>query len=207
MRSAWMVCLIAGCGFTGPGLPTGDDPGGAGVDGGGTASANCDAHGTGIKLCLSFEGNTVHDLAVPSHPPAIAQGLISILRLASHAATLDGNSRIRFDESHDFDVPDLTVGLWAYPDHGRQSGSFTLLDNHVQYTLSYEQDQHIQCVIGGQSVRSDNPLPDGWHHVACRYNAGKKDLRVFVDGDTAGCGQGPGPIPAGGRAGVAVGAS
>lgn len=213
MRCVWIVSLIAGCGFTGSDTggvdPT--DPGGTGTGPGGTGTApTCDVHVASLALCLTFDGHVVQDALAHPHPVAVASGIGSILRILSNsdAIKLDATSRIRFDESADFDVKDLTADMWIDPDHAAQTTRFTILDNHQQYTVSYETDQHVQCSItGGNPVRSQNPLGPGWHHVACRYDAGKRDLRVYVDGDVAGCGQGPGAIPTDGGAGLAIGAS
>jgi hypothetical protein len=216
MRSVWIVSLIAGCGFTGPDSPVGDDQGGPGGGSGGSGSgssagtAGCDVQVGSLKLCLTFDGHDVHDVLVPPHRLAIGLGVAPILRILtsnSDAVRLDGNTRIRFDESPDFDVQNLTVDMWIDPDESMQSGSYTIVDNHLQYTVSFEQDHHVQCSIGDQSVNSNNPISSGWHHVACRYEAGRRDLRIYVDGNAAGCGQGPGSIPTNGDGGVAIGAS
>jgi hypothetical protein len=213
MRSVWLTWLIAGCGFSGPGLPEGDDPGGSGGSGGATGSGTvdtsaCDVHDASLRLCLTFEHSVVQDLVTPPHHLAIAAGVTPILRILSDAAKLDGGSQIRFDESADLDVADrLTVDMWIDPDHAVQTGSYTMIDNHLQYTVSYEQDQRIQCNIGGQTVRSSVDIGIGWHHVACRYDGSKNEVRVYVDGNVAGCGSGPSTIPTSLNTGLAIGAS
>lgn len=210
MRSVWLVCLIAGCGFSGPGTSDDEsgDPGGAsGGSGTGTATASCDVQVPSLRLCVTFDHNVVQDVLQPPHHLAVASGVLPILRILSDAVKLDRGSQIRFDPSADFDMHDLTVDMWIDPDHGAQTGSFTMLDNDQQYTVTYEQDQHVQCSVGGQTVRSANTVGPGWHHVACRYEASTDNIRVYLDGDVAGCGSGPGGIPTGGTTGLTIGAS
>lgn len=211
MRCACLV-LIAGCGFTSQPGPTGidpiEDPSGDGT-GSGSSAASCDVDDPQIKLCVGFGGDRMaEDLAVPPHAVAEATGitLISGIDLIT-AGGFAPASRLRFAESRDFDVTDLTLELWmspqAVPMKNRQQ---SLVDNNTQYALGYDSDQSVRCSIGPMEVVSDLKIDVGTrHHVACTYSAALRQLRVHVDGEPSGC-KTINSIPQGGMDGIAVGA-
>ncbi|HEY0477379.1 MAG TPA: LamG domain-containing protein [Kofleriaceae bacterium] len=220
MRTACLLWLIAGCGFTSQTSPIGGDPGPGDVDGGtggpagpgggsGTSASRCDIDGTGLglRLCLTFDSPQVQDLVDPPHQVADTTG-IQILRILSNAtAKLDGNAHIRFMPSTDFDLQALTLELWIDPDKlAKGQSSATILERGQQYFVAYQQDGHLQCGIADQRVTSAVAIVGGWHHVACRFDAAH-ELRIYVDGSVSGCTQLPGGIPTGGAGEIAIGAS
>jgi hypothetical protein len=205
MRSACLIGLIAGCGFTSsPAVedPVGE-PGGSG-GAGGTAS-QCDVNDPSLRLCLTFQTPMVQDLALPPHPLA---DTIGIQILADATAKLDGRSHIRFVESADFDVSELTFDLWIDPGKmTKNQGSATILARGQSYDAAYQEDGHVQCGIADQRVVSATAIMNNWHHVACRYDTTAHELRVYIDGDVSGCAPVPGGIPTPGSNGLAIGAS
>jgi hypothetical protein len=222
MRSLWLVGLIVGCGF-GPGLPAAEDPSGdpgddpgdppggdpedppGGGGGSGSAAPNCDVHDASLRLCLTFDDDPMgRDLLTPPHVLIENTG---VTRLLLGLAGFTSTSHIRFAETADFDVANLTIDARIDPNRIGQRGGYSVIENDRQYAVSYDQDQHVQCTVGGRSVRSATTLGTGLHHVACRYDASTEDLRVYIDGNVAGCVSVRGGIPTTGTAGLAIGAS
>src|SRR5258708_1410532 len=122
MRSACLLGLVAGCGFTS--AATGADPGagaGVGVDGGAAGPvtvAPCDRTDPQLRLCLTFDQDPmkVQDLISASHTLADDAGVSRILGIVgAGAAQFDLSSRIRFAEHVDFDVAELTIDMWIAP--------------------------------------------------------------------------------------------
>ncbi|HMG54778.1 MAG TPA: LamG domain-containing protein [Kofleriaceae bacterium] len=219
MRCAWLAWLIAGCGFSSPSGPPGDpvgDPGGGSGSGSGsgapTSAMPCDVSDAQIRLCLSFGGDHMaQDLATPPHAVVDVAGIAPIIGIVSSAAGSFGiNSHLRFGETADFDVRDLTLELWISPLlRPGKNKRFWLLDNNTQYYATYEEDGSVRCGIGGASVVGETritPSPGSWHHVACTYAASERVLRTHVDGSVAGC-DAVNSIPQGGNDGVAIGAN
>jgi hypothetical protein len=209
MRCACLV-LIAGCGFTSQPGPTEPDPVEDPSGGSGSGSAaSCDVADPQIKLCVRFGGaRMAEDLAVPPHAVAEATGiaLISGLDLIP-AGGFAPASRLRFAESRDFDVADLTLELSMSPQAvPAKNRAQSLIDNNTQYALRYDSDQAVRCSIGAMEVVSDTKVDVGTrHHVACTYSAASRQLRVHVDGEPSGCRE-INSIPQGGMDGIAIGA-
>jgi len=131
--------------------------------------------------------------------------------VSSAAGSFGPTSHLRFGETNDFDVADLTLELWISPQlRPLKNKRFVMLGNNTQYYVAYEDDGSVRCGIGGASVLgqvSIPPVPGTWHHVACTYAANERVLRTYVDGDVTGCGTLNGGIPQGGNDGVAIGAN
>jgi hypothetical protein len=222
MRSVSLVVLIAGCGFTGSPM-VGDDTGSGTPDpGGGSGSSSgsgsgtgttgstgsCDVTGATLRLCVSFGQNPV-DLLDPPHALVDATGIRPITGILNTiAGAFDTSSHLRFAESQDFDVQDLTLDVWMSADARPGGGKHEwIADNNMQYFASYEDDGSVRCGIGNTAVTSKTVVPTkSWHHVACTYAAQGQELRVYVDGDLAGCVD-ANPIPQGGHDGLAIGAN
>lgn len=224
MRYAFIVWLIAGCGFSTPAEPAGDpggsDPGqngGSGTGSGvGTAGAQCDASDAQLRLCVSFGVDPMMQDLVAGHAVVDAFGvapLTAVLPIASiltgTAGSFSAASRMRFAESPDFDVSELTVDLWMSPQSTPGNGArYWMLDNNSQYYASFEHNNTVRCGVGGTSVNSQGAIAPGtWHHVACTYGVADRTLRVYVDGNVSGCVQVPGGIPQNGKDGLAIGAN
>lgn len=224
MRCACLVWLIAGCGFTGAPAVPGDDTG-SGTPGSGSGSSSgsgsgsgtttgntdsCDATGASLRLCVSFGDNPMAvDLLVPPHAIAQAAGILPILGiLDSVSGSFDLGSQLRFAESSDFDVSDLTLDAWILPASRPAGGKHSwILDNNTEYFATYEDNGTVRCGIAGNTVTSKASVPTkSWHHIACTYTANDQELRVYVDGNLSGCAN-ANPIPQGGRDGIAIGAN
>jgi concanavalin A-like lectin/glucanase superfamily protein len=218
MRRACLVWLIAGCGFSGgPAEPgggpgSGSGSGSANGSGGTGTTSDCDVTGATLRLCVSFGGNPMaQDLLVPPHVLVDATGIAPIDGiLNSVAGNFGTGSRLRFAESPDFDVTDLTLSFWMRPS-GTPSGGkrVWMVDNNTQYFATYEDNGAVRCGIGSQFATSQATVSPGtWHHVACTYSptAGDQKIKVYVDGDLSGC-KAASAIPHTGKDGVAIGAS
>ena len=226
MRCACLLWLIAGCGFSSPsgladdpGSPSGPgDPGApVGPGGGSSAPSQCDASNPSPLLCVAFGGTSlVSDLATPVHQ---LLEHINVRPLPSFALPITGfvvqtagafglGSQLRFRESPDLDVNNLTIDLWISPDGGlATSDPSLLLDNNGEYFAAYNSDGSVRCGVAGTSLDSNAKVAVGtWHHVACTYGMVDRTLKVYVDGDLSGCKMAS-AIPHGGKDGVAVGAS
>jgi hypothetical protein len=223
MRYAFVMWLIAGCGFSTPADPT-DDPGGSGSDqgggpGAGTGSgtgAQCDASDPQLRLCVSFGVDPMMQDLAGAHAVVDASGVAPLTALlpipnllTGTAGTFSATSRMRFAESPDFDVAELTVDLWMAPASTPNGGGrYWMLDNNSQYYATFDHNGTVRCGIGGTSVNSQGQIAPGpWHHVACTYGAADRTLRVYVDGNVTGCVTVPGGIPQTGKDGLAIGAN
>jgi hypothetical protein len=202
-----------------PGTGSGDPGGGSGDPGSGSSggsgatghpSGNCDVTGATLRLCASFGSDPIaQDLLAPPHAVVEASGILPIGGIInSVAGSFDGASHLRFAESPDFDVHDLTIAFWMLPTSrpGKNRHDW-MLDNNLQYFASYESDGSVRCGIGNTAIASKASVPTNtWHHVACTYSSADQTLRVYVDGNLGGC-TGAGAIPQGGRDGIAIGAN
>jgi hypothetical protein len=162
-----------------------------------------------LRLCVTFDGPAgAQDLSPQPHVITDSLNISIIARDADHAAMFTDSSRLHFADAADLDVGELTVGLWALPDVAVQSRSAWLLDVNTQYALTREPSGRYRCSLGARSV--DSVVVTGgaasWHHVACTYGA-DSILRVYVDGDVAGCLDVSVPIPTTGNEGLALGAN
>lgn len=224
MRCVCMAFLIVGCGFSGSPLPEpgggSGDPGtgGSGDPGGGSGSSpgpvgagasQCDVPGATLRLCVSFGDNPMaRDLLDPPHALADATGVLPIDGVLNGVAgAFNTGSRLRFAESPDFDVSELTIDLWIQPTARPAGKHGWLVDNNDQYFATYEDSGDVRCGIGSAAVTSRTSVPQGaWHHIACSYAAADHVLRVYVDGNLSGCTSVAG-IPQGGDDGLAIGAN
>jgi hypothetical protein len=232
MRCAYLLWLIAGCGFSSPSGLADDpgDPGGpngpgapgapAGPGGGSGSPSQCDASNPSPLLCVAFGGaSLVSDLATSAHAllehtdiqplPSFALPITGYV--VQTAGTFGMNSKLRFRESPDLDVNDLTIDLWISPDRGLlSSGPSSLLDNSGEYSAAYNSNNStgtVRCGVAGTSLDSRATIAAGtWHHVACTYGMADRTLKVYVDGDLSGC-KAASAIPHTGKDGVAIGAS
>ncbi|HEX3757290.1 MAG TPA: LamG domain-containing protein [Kofleriaceae bacterium] len=223
MRYACLVWLIAGCGFSTPAEPAGGDPGGSGSgqnggsgSGVGTAAGQCDASDAQLRLCVSFGVDPMMQDLAAAHAVVEASGIAPLTAVLPIANILTGTagvfgamSHMRFADSPDFDVSELTVDLWMSPQSTPGNNAhYWMLDNNSQYYASFDHNNTVRCGIGGTSVNSQGAIAPGtWHHVACTYGAADRTLRVHVDGNVAGCVQVPGGIPQNGKDGLAIGAN
>lgn len=220
MRFAWLGLLIAGCGFStsaggGPGPepdPGGGSGSGSGAGSGSETAAQCDVNDASLRLCVSFGGtHMVQDLLTPPHVFADpVAGIGSILGyVTSTAGVFDIASRLRFSESTDFDVADLTFEMWMAPGaRPAKDKRGWMFDNNQQYHASIEDDGRVRCGIGADVALSSVTIPIGdWHHIACTYDRADHVLKVHVDGDVVGCKDVNGGIPTTGTVGLAIGAN
>lgn len=213
MRSTYLIGLVAGCGFSSMPASGGGSGGPEGVDAGtGVASGQCDLQDAKLRLCLSFDQTAamVQDLVTPPHVLMDHIGVSSILGLLSTpTARFDSASRIRFAESNDLDVSDLTIEMWIKPDPLQSSQHYWMLDNNTQYYAVLDGDGSVRCGIGGSTSISSQAHITGasWHHIACSFTSSDRVLRVHVDGDVSGCTTSGGQIPTTGLDGLAIGAN
>ena len=221
MRYACLVWLIAGCGFASqPGAADdpGGDPGGPGAGGsgsagsgsGGTGTGRCDVSDASLRLCVSFGTDPMaQDLSGAGHALVAAKDVLPLAGLVGGTAGTFGlSSQLRFAESKDFDVADLTFEFWMSPTVAPLAGARGwMLDNNMQYSASYELGGAVRCGIGSTMATSQTTVAlGGWHHVACSYSKADQQLSVHVDGDVSGCAQ-VDSIPTGGKDGIAIGAN
>ncbi|HEX3478270.1 MAG TPA: LamG domain-containing protein [Kofleriaceae bacterium] len=235
MRCAYLLWLIAGCGFSSPagltddpGSPGGSNgpggPGGpgapAGPGGGSGSTSPCDASDPAPLLCVSFGGSSlVSDLATPAHELLEHTGIVPLANIAlpvtgyvvRTAGMFGPGSQLRIKDRPDLDVNDmtldLTIDLWMSPDGGLSSGPSSLIDNNGAYDAAYNTSGSVHCGFAGASVDSHAMVAAGtWHHVACTYGMADHQLRVYVDGDLSGC-KTTSAMPRAARDGVAIGAS
>jgi hypothetical protein len=220
MRCAWVVGLVAGCGFSSTVAPLGDDAtAGAGASETGSSGAGgspgsgadpvavsqCDVADPQLRLCLTFDSDpVVRDLSSAGHPIADSADIGKVLHDAGWAAVLSGSSHLRVADSAEFDLAQLSYEMWIAPAVAPHGG--WLLDNNAQYFMSYEDNHAIRCGFSGPSVTSRTAIAAlGWHHVACTYGA-DQTLRVYVDGDLSNCGALALPSTTG-TGGIALGAN
>jgi hypothetical protein len=175
------------------------------------AASACDVSDPALRLCLTFDGDPlVRDLSSRPHMLAENIGVTSVIGpFGGRAAALNAASRIRFADSTDFDVTDLTIEMWFLPS-SPQAKDHTLLDSFGQYSMEYNDRGELGCGIGNSGVLVPVTLTSGWHHVACRYRVADMEtekMRVYLDGNLIDCsGLGSG-IPSTGTDGVAIGAT
>ena len=74
-------------------------------------------------------------------------------RRAPPAASVLG-SQLRFAETRDFDVGELTVDFWMSPGALPLGPRTWMLDNNMQYYATFEQSGAVRCGIGGTAVTS-----------------------------------------------------
>jgi hypothetical protein len=155
------------------------------------------------------------DLSSAAHTLVNARDVLPLKDVLPLAGLIDGaagtfsaTSQLRFADSRDFDVSDLTFEFWMSPTVIPLFGARGwMLDNNTQYSASYESGGTVRCGIGNTMATSQNTVAiGGWHHVACSYSMSQQQLTVHVDGNVSGCTQ-VDSIPQGGKDGVAIGAN
>jgi hypothetical protein len=216
MRHACLVWLIAGCGFSSePGPAVDDPPGGPGGSGSGSGSGvgvaptRCDVTDASLRLCVSFGLDPMaQDLIDPRHTLIEHTDVTPLAGLVGGTAgTFILTSQLRFAETRDFDVGELTVDFWMSPGAVPIGPRTWMLDNNTQYYATFEQNGTVRCGIGGTTVTSQDVVDLAhWHHVACTYAAADQKLRVHVDGNVGGCVK-VDTVPQGGHDGIAIGAN
>ena len=174
------------------------------------AATGCDVSDPSIRLCLTFDGDPlVKDRSGADHTAVDDVGVSPVQGVAGGAIALTATSRLRFADSPDFDVSDLTFDFWMSGQSAPADGvPGWLLDNPLQYGASYQSDQTVRCAIGSrQVVNGQVKAPPGtWHHIACAYANADRLIRVYVDGNLVACASAP-PPPTSGGDGPAIGAT
>lgn len=211
MRSLALLALltIPACGFTArtledgvPGDDTADPP-----PPGDPTARRCNVNDPALRLCIDFDDEQAltSDGSGRGHD-AIGTGLTVMTRENEQAVLVGATSQLVVPESLDLDIKtNLTVTLYANPASAPRPGkSYWALDNNKQYFVSYKDDGKFRCGIGAMTVDSAvGVLPGDWYHVACTYDRG--ELRLFIDGQLAGCRLVPPSIPTDGGEGLAIG--
>jgi len=203
--------LLAGCGFSAnvPGVGLGDDE--PGVDSGAEPQDPQQPTATGpgcgdptMRLCIDFEQmSPIRDEAGGAPH---STNVVQIARLTERAARFTQGSVIQVQERTGLDIsPNLTIELWAKPTaRPADNAQMVLLDNAQQYGLAYDDNGDFECELAGATVDAAGGAENQWHHVACTYDGA--ELRIYVDGNVAGCTSVAGAIGQGGAFGLAIGA-
>lgn len=188
---------------------------GAGTDGGPTPTPSTRCLASGLAVCIDFE-----DMPDPMdgvQPRAtITSTMVTVRdRLQEKAAELKAMSEIKIDDASKLDIPrNLTIEMWTMPTQvppNTGDKRFGLFDTHLQYQMSYEDDEDIECRIQDLTTSYDTvdsavKLTRGmWHHVACTYDG--STLKVYVNGRLEGCQSTSRTVANIGTFGAAVGAN
>jgi hypothetical protein len=139
-------------------------------------------------MCFDFEPPaTVTDRVTPS-VPTMARDVAASPRLDGQALKLTDKSDIRVQDRK-LDVSKLTLDAWVYLDQrpsGRNNNLAAAFDATLQYALAFTEDLRVHCSLGFENYLSATSLRTRtWHHVACRYDGAQ--LRIYIDGEIAGC--------------------
>ena len=167
-----------------------------GPDGGDVVMPNPTARciGQDMRLCVDFEGQGPEMVKDAFGSALMPINVLPALRDAAEgAAELMGASVVKVTNSNRLDIPtNLTIEMWTKPSGAppksgdQQAGLFTAAG---QYELNFEWDRRIECRIfgggGDDNLDSSLQITDAWHHVACTYDGA--EMRVYVDGQLAGC--------------------
>jgi hypothetical protein len=216
-RFLWLAIALGGCDFT---ARDGGGNGADGVDGvdgvdAPTVVRSCKATGPAdLRLCIDFEDPSLASLAVDgsgqSHD-ATATLISPMTRLATsgaeQAAQLGGQSSLRVAETPDLDLASFTIEMWIKP-QALLPSEVGLLDNYGQYTMQYDHQGQLRCGLAGTNyVNSDTSVGLGtWHHVACRFDGARREMKVFLDGDVSDCETYATPASTTATAGTVIGA-
>ncbi len=208
-RHLALAALLAtsACGFTVPaGGGSGDDvepnpePPAA-------AARKCATGDPALRLCIDFDDDQTltSDGSGRGHD-AIGISYTVTPRASEQAIMVDSTTQLVVAETPDLDITNnLTVTLMAQPTSYPQGGAaYWAIDNNKQYFISYQRDGKFRCGIGTTTVDAAVGVPkDAWYHVACTFDHGQ--LKLFVQGQLAGCRTMPNTIPINGSEGLAIG--
>ncbi len=196
------------CGFTaGTPVGTGDDTGGDDTsEPPPPAERKCALADPALRLCIDFDDDQAltSDGSGLGHD-AVGTGYSVMSRQSEQAVMVDTHSQLVVAETPDLDIQEnLTITLLARPtSYPAMMQSYWALDNNKQYFVAYRDDGKFRCGIGSTTLDSSVAVPkDTWYHVACTYDEGK--LRLFVNGQLAGCKSAP-AISTSGTEGLAIG--
>ncbi|MDB4962256.1 MAG: hypothetical protein JWP01_2255 [Myxococcales bacterium] len=206
----WIVAVVAGgCGFEAPvesELPDddvvepADDP---------AIARKCASFDPTLRLCIDFEdvATFASDGSGRAHHPMTADALTIVTRESETAVQMSALSRLRIGETSDLDIaPNLTLSLWMRPEAvPLEDHAYTMIDNDLQYAITYEDNGKVRCTIGGDKVDSVAPIaPRSWYAVGCTYDGAT--IKLTIDGHVAGCKARTGAVSASGILGTAIGA-
>jgi hypothetical protein len=204
--------LAAGCGFEAPTEP--QMPGDVVVDpvypdDDMIVARKCATSDPTLRLCIDFEdvATFASDGSGHAHHPIVADSLTMMARDSETAVQMSALSRLRIAETPDLDVTgSLTLSLWVRPESvPANNQAYTMIDNDLQYAISYEDSGQVRCTIGSERVDSVVPIfPRTWYAVACTYDG--STLKLLIDGHVAGCRSKPGALSGSGALGTAIGA-
>jgi hypothetical protein len=209
----WIVSvLVAGCGFEVPTEP--EMPGDDGVvdpmePSGPPVARKCATSDPSLRLCIDFEdvATFASDGSGRAHHPLLADQLTMMTREDETAVQLSALSRLQIGETSDLDIsPSLTVSLWMRPEGlPAKDQAYSMVDNDLQYSISYRDSGKVRCNIGSDKVDSVISLPPrSWYAIGCTYDGAK--IKLLIDGHVAGCKDRSGAVSATGIVGTAIGA-
>jgi hypothetical protein len=196
-RFLWIAIILGGCEFTaldGGGTGDGDD----GVDSpdAPTVVRSCKATGPAdLRLCIDFEDASLTSLALDGsgqQHDATATLITPMTRLVTsgseQAAQLGGQSSLHVAETPDLDLASFTIEMWIKP-QALLPSEVGLVDNDGQYTMQYDHEGQLRCGLAGSNYVNSNSsvVPGTWHHVACRFDGARREMKVFLDGDVSDC--------------------
>jgi hypothetical protein len=211
LRSLALTGLLAtaACGFTVPdGGATGDDVApGDDTQNPPPVERKCALTDPALRLCIDFDDDQTltSDGSGRGHD-AVGTGYMVTTRKAEQAVMVNASTQLVVAETPDLDIPNnLTVTLMARPSSYPATGqAYWAVDNNKQYFISYQHDGKFRCGIGNMVVDSSvGVAKDSWYQVACTYERGQ--LKLFIEGQLAGCRKIPDPIPVDGTEGLAIG--
>lgn len=147
-----------------------------------------------LVLCLPFGDEIVDVIALDQAGDdnnALMTNVEPTDRLAAgagDAVALD-DSALHISLDSDFNLPaPITYAAWVKlgATAGLDVDKVRVFDNNDQYgmfvhTAGGGDDRKVRCTVNGQGeAKSDAPLDDQWHHLACVLAGGK--ARLYVDG-------------------------
>lgn len=206
-----VLATASACGFTAPS----GNAGNPGPDAAGSAAqpdapaepppgfaSQCNPADNELRLCMDFEQpNQLGDDSIYKHSTQAQNVVIrgAGQRPGNAAYFNSTTSVLQVAESAMFDVPELTIMLWAQ--HTGTTEQF-LVDNDNQYWLYYQADGRVRCAVADDYV--DGPaLDSAWHHVACTFDGDR--IKLYVDGSVVDCTDTDASIDTSGTRGVQLG--
>jgi hypothetical protein len=148
--------------------------------------AICHSQLEGVVLCLDFEDATLdpiaHDSSGGGHD-ADTSGVSPTARGAQQAASVTSASSITVHQSSALDLSGpLTIELWI--EGASTNGYQTIFQHENGFGIDF--DHAPGCYVNdSQDVFAPNPLPSGWHHVACTWDG--TTIRTYLDGAVVAC--------------------
>ena len=216
---AWVIALVAACGYPDPQgdatrtpLPDRSRDGGAdaedddaGIIEASTVNPSEDATAPStlcaandLALCLAFEGSVAdgspNKLAVNASNVAFGMGR------EGQGAVLSGTSQILVGPSVVFDGAGITVEAWIKLAPSANADG-VVFDADNRYSLTITAARQVWCKSSGGAVMAGNVTPERWTHVACVVGGGS--VRAYVDGVEVGAQ--PGAVVASPTSSQAVG--